>query len=96
MLGAHLSGLISPFPVFTLILAAFAHQQQGANAAIRFIRGVVLGSISFGCFFLVAGALLPVMALGWVYGLSTAATLAVNGVSLLLTQQHRLATRRPA
>jgi hypothetical protein len=84
VLGPQLSGLITPFPVFAVVLAVFAHHQQGAQAAIQVLRG--LGLSLFGCaaFFLVVGSLLPGLAIGWTYMLATLATLAVNAVSLRL------------
>lgn len=87
-LGPQLSGLISPFPVFGLVLAVFAHRQHGPDAAIQFLRGVVVGSLAFGAFFLVVGALLTGReSLAGVYLLATLATLLVNGVSLAVTRR---------
>ncbi len=82
-LGPQLSGLISPFPVFSLVLAAFAHQQAGPAAAARLLRGVVLGSSAYTCFFLIVGGLLPSLAIGWTYALATAAAIGVNAVFLI-------------
>ncbi len=84
VLGPQLSGLITPFPVFAVVLAVFAHHQQGAQAAIQVLRG--LGLSLFGCaaFFLVVGSLRPGLAIGWTYLLATLATLAVNAMSLRL------------
>jgi hypothetical protein len=84
VLGPQLSGLITPFPVFAVVLAVFAHRQQGAQAAIQVLRG--LGLSLFGCtaFFLVVGGLLPGLAIGWTYVLAPLATLAVNAISLRL------------
>jgi len=84
VLGPQLSGLITPFPVFAVVLAVFTHHQQGAQAAIQVLRG--LGLSLFGCtaFFLVVGGLLPGLAIGWTYVLATLMTLAVNAISLRL------------
>jgi len=78
-LGSQLSGLLSPFPIFGVVIAAFTHHQQGPAAATQLLRGVVIGSFGFNSFFLVVAALLPYLAPGWVYLLATLATLAVNG-----------------
>jgi hypothetical protein len=84
VLGPQLSGLITPFPVFAVVLAVFAHRQQGAQAAIQVLRG--LGLSLFGCaaFFLVVGSLLPGLGIALTYILATLATLAVNAMSLRL------------
>jgi hypothetical protein len=84
LLGPQLSGLISPFPVFGNILAAFAHHQAGPPAAMRLLRGIVLGSPAYACFFLVVGALLPRLALGWTYTLAALIALGVNAALFYL------------
>jgi len=78
-LGPQLSGLLSPFPIFGVVIAAFTHHQQGPAAATQLLRGVVLGSFGFNTFFLVVAALLPHLSPGWVYLCATLAALAVNG-----------------
>jgi len=81
-LGPQLSGLLSPFPIYALVMAAFAHRQQGTAAAARLLRGVVLGAFGFGAFFLIVGGLLPGLGLEWTYALAAAVALGVNGLSL--------------
>ena len=85
-LGAQLSGLLSPFPVFGVVLAAFTHHQQGAPAAARLLRGVVVGSLAFGGFFLVVGLWVASLPLLWTYLLASAAALAASGFSFYLTR----------
>ena len=90
-LGPQLSGLLTPFPVFSLVLSIFTHRQQGPQAAARMLRGVVLGSLAFGSFFLVAGALLPgaaptVAASVPIYLLATLVAVSLNGLSLRLAR----------
>jgi hypothetical protein len=86
VLGPQLSGLISPFPVFTIVLTAFAHQQRGAHAAMSVLRGVALGSFAFACFFLTVGGLLPSLPVGWTYAAATLIAISVNGISLRLVR----------
>ena len=81
-LGPYVSGLVSPFPIFGLILAAFAHRGLGARAAARLLRGVVIGSFGFALFFLVVALLVTVLPVGWTYLLASLAAVAVNGISL--------------
>jgi hypothetical protein len=69
-LGAYLSGLLSPFPVFANVLAAFSHTHDGPEASILLLRGIVLASFGFAGFFLVASWGLP----RW--GLTTALAIA--------------------
>ncbi len=83
-LGAQLSGLLTPFPIFTTVLTVFTHRQLGADAGISFLRGVLLGLFSYACFFLVVGALLLNLGLALTFFLATITALAVNGFSLHL------------
>jgi hypothetical protein len=81
-LGAQLSGLLSPFPTFTTVIAVFTHHQQGADTAVQLLRGVVVGTFSFVCFFLVVAVLLPVVPMLWTYLAATAASIGVNSLAL--------------
>jgi hypothetical protein len=81
-LGAQLSGLLSPFPTFTSVIAVFTHHQQGADTAVQLLRGVVVGTFSFLCFFLVVAVLLPVVPMLWTYLAATAASIGVNSLAL--------------
>ena len=81
-LGPMLSGLLSPVPVFLLVLAVFAHRSEGPAACVSVLRGGVLGSFAFAVFFLVVGALLGWMGIGATYALASLAALAVNGATL--------------
>jgi hypothetical protein len=85
-LGPQLSGLLSPFPVFGVVLAAFTQRSQGPAAAASLLRGVVLGSWAFGGFFLVVAGLLPVTGVGWTYALATLAALAADGISFYVSR----------
>jgi hypothetical protein len=63
MLGARLSGVLSAFPVVTMILAVFTHEQRGGAAVALFLRGVLRGLHGFALFCLVFSAALG--PLGW-------------------------------
>jgi hypothetical protein len=53
MLGPDLTGLLSPFPVFANVLAAFSQAHQGPAVSTKLLRGIVLASFGFAGFFLV-------------------------------------------
>jgi len=88
LLGAQLSGLIAPFPVYGVVLAAFGHYQQGANAAHQVLRGVAFGSFAFTSFFVVVATLLSHLGMGWTYLLAVLVTLLVNGAVLWFTRRQ--------
>ena len=86
-LGPQLSGLISPFPAFSVIFAAFTHAQQGAKSAANLLRGVIVGSGGYAAFFVVIGALLPALGIALTYLLATLAAIAVGGSTFLATRR---------
>ncbi len=81
LLGPQLSGLITPFPVFGTVLAAFAHHQQGAAAAHNLLRGMTVSLLGVTGFILVVGGLLTSVGIGWTYALAVAVVIAVNGLA---------------
>jgi hypothetical protein len=89
-LGPSWSGLLSPFPVFSSVLAAFAHAMSGRGAATRLQRGVVVGVFSFAAFFLVVALLVEHQSLAVTYVAASITALAINGASLVgLTNSQR-------
>ncbi len=82
-LGSKWSGLLSPFPIFTFVMATFTHHQAGPPAARRLIRGVVTGLFAYLAFFLVVILLVEGTSLVITYLVAAFAALAVNGLSLL-------------
>jgi len=86
-LGPTWTGLLSPFPVFALVLGAFTHRAQGSDAAARLLRGVTLGSLAHATMFAIVAAMLVRWGLWWTYGVGTAAALAVNAVALATVRQ---------
>jgi hypothetical protein len=83
-MGPRWTGLLSPFPVFALVLGAFTHRTEGAAAAGLLLRGIVLGSLSHATMFVVVASLLVRGGLVRTYMLAALAALAVNGLALWL------------
>jgi hypothetical protein len=83
LLGPHMSGLLTAFPVVTPVLAAFTHAQRGAKEAARLLRGMTMGFFAYAlfCFSVSAG----------VKGLGVAAAFALATVLALLAQGVALA-----
>ena len=81
-LGPALSGLLTPFPVATAIIAGFTHAQQGAAAVARFLRGYMLGLCSFGVFCFVLAVTLPTKTLALALLAALAAQLVAQTILL--------------
>jgi len=90
VLGAYLSGLVLPFPLYAAILAVFAHRLGGAAAAAAVWRGLLFGLFSFVAFFTAIAGWLPSLGilLGFVLALTVASL--TQGASLLLLRTARL------
>ena len=88
-LGPRLSGLLSPLPVFSLVIASFTLRQQGGEAAGLLLRGVVRSSWANAVFFLAVGLLLPRVALPWTYLAATVLALLASGATLVASRAIR-------
>ena len=76
LLGPQLTGLLTPFPIYATTLAVFTHRSQGGEEAVKLLRGLIVGSLTFIVFFLI----LSMTIVGW--GV-TASFLTAIGASLL-------------
>jgi hypothetical protein len=92
VLGARLAGLLAVYPLYTAVLAGFAQRNEGGAAAIRVLRGLLLGLFAFVAFYLVLAAALSRIGLGAAFALATGAALGVHAVSLWPLRHER--TRR--
>lgn len=95
-LGPHLTGLLTPFPLYAAVLTVFSHRQLGPEAGIGVLRGLVLGLFAFSAFFAVLAALLVLAgpALGFLGAL--AAALCVQGASLVVLRARTARSSRDA
>jgi hypothetical protein len=59
ILGSTWSGILTPFPIITAILAAFTHYTQGAYGTSIILRGMLVGYIGFATFLFLQAILLP-------------------------------------
>ena len=81
-IGAHLGGLLSPFPVYGGVLAIFAHRHSGGAAANDVLTGLLFGLFSFGAFFLVLAAGLSRWGIGMAFMAAILVALLLQGVTL--------------
>jgi hypothetical protein len=88
-LGPELSGLLSPFPVFASVLAAFTHRHAGSGAAQQLLRGVVIGSFAFAAFFTMVTIGLPHWGLARTYVVACVAALLVQLGARRLVEPRR-------
>jgi hypothetical protein len=92
LLGARLTGLLAPYPIYAATLAGFAHRLEGPAAARAVLRGLLLGLFAFAAFFWVLAVVLERQGVVGGFAAATGAALAVHGASLRLV---RRGTRPP-
>ncbi len=89
VLGPRLSGLLSPLPVFSSIVAIFAHKFEGAAAARLVLRGILAGSFAFIAFYLAITTLIVPWSIPAAFGCALLGALLAQGCSLwLLRKRH--------
>lgn len=65
--GEAWSGLLTAFPVITLVLGVFTHQQAGSNQVAQLFRGMAFGLYAFCGFFVTLSLMLPRGGLGMAF-----------------------------
>jgi hypothetical protein len=83
LLGPELTGLLTPFPVYATTMAVFIHRSQGGEEAVKLIRGVIVGTLTFIVFFLIISKTI----VGWGVGFSFLAAIAGAFVTHLTSLQ---------
>ncbi len=86
--GARLTGLLAPFPLFTATLAAFAHHQYGPAAAMKVLRGLLMGLFSYASFFFVLAILLEPAGIAIAFAIAILVMLILQATSLWLLQRR--------
>jgi hypothetical protein len=81
-LGPHLTGLLSPFPLYAAVLTVFAHRLQGAASAVQVLRGLLVGLFAFAGCFLALAALIERAGIGPAFGAAAATTAAIQAIAL--------------
>jgi hypothetical protein len=77
-IGPALSGLAAAIPVMSLIMAFVTHQELGADASSRFLKGVTRGSFAYVVSMLVLTELLQARRMGLAFLLSIASAVVIQ------------------
>ena len=94
-LGARLTGLLAPFPLYGAVLAVFAHRLQGSAAAVTVLRGLLVGLFAFAVFFLSLAVLIERAGIGPAFVVALALTFALQAGALWTLRRGRSARPRP-
>ena len=77
-LGSSVSGILTPFPVATAILAGFTHAQRGSAACVEFLRAYIPGLCGFAIFCVSLATMLPVWPIAWSFSAALATQLVLQ------------------
>lgn len=91
MVGPRVSGLITPFPIASMILVSFTHHHAGASTASTFLRGLLTGLFSYSVFVLVVGVAIGSWSIAPTFVVATVATLAFHAGVWHLVRRPALA-----
>jgi hypothetical protein len=88
-LGARLTGLLAPYPLYAAVLAVFAHQGGGPAAGIDVLRGLLAGLFGFIAFFASLAELLGVAGVPTAFVAAVATNVVVQVLALAALRRGR-------
>ncbi|MET0962942.1 MAG: hypothetical protein ABWY05_09010 [Noviherbaspirillum sp.] len=92
-LGRHLSGVITVFPVLSLVLAVFSHNFSGPGYTVLLLRGVVGGLYAFATFCFVITLALPRLGTAYAFPIALLSALTVQGASFWIRHTRQMPVR---
>lgn len=81
ILGPEWSGILTPFPIMTTILAIFSHTLQGSRSTIMILRGLVMGLLGFTTFLFLQAFLLSEFSIALSFGMAFVVNALINLVA---------------
>ena len=90
-LGPTLSGLLTPFPIYTSVMVSTIHRRQGVASASQFVRGATFSLFTPAVFWLMVGSTIVSWGVGASYAIAIVASLALHWI-LLKALRKREAT----
>jgi hypothetical protein len=79
-LGSSMSGILTPFPVATAILAGFTHAQRGSAACVEFMRAYTPSLCGFAVFCATLALTLPRLSIAMAFVVALATQLTLQGL----------------
>jgi hypothetical protein len=80
-LGPSWTGVLTPFPILTSILAVFTHWQKGIQSAVHLLHHMAIGLTGFATFFFVVGACLPSWGIPLTFGIAACSSLLITWIT---------------
>ena len=79
-LGPTMSGLLTPFPIYTSVMVTSIHRREGAASASQFVRGAIVSSYTPALFWLIVGSTIVSWGIGVSYALAIIASIVLHWV----------------
>ncbi len=93
VLGPTLSGLLTPFPIYTSVMVSSIHSRKGTVPASQFIRGATVSLFTPAVFWLMVGSTIVSLGVGASYILAIVASMILHWALLMvLSRRPQLAT----
>jgi len=77
-LRSSLSGLLTPFSIYTSVLVSTIHGGEGVKPATRFLRGATVSLFTPAAFWFVVGSMIVAYGVGISYGLAIVVSLGLH------------------
>ncbi|MFZ1787829.1 MAG: hypothetical protein WAT92_05945 [Saprospiraceae bacterium] len=89
-LGPAWSGILTPFPIMTAVLAVFTHYSQGIEATILILKGLLIGIIGFMAFMYLLAILLPTTNIATAFLSAISVNLAITFAMKLVVDKWKI------
>jgi len=89
ILGPHLSGLLTPFPVYATVIGLFILKSKGPDVNALFLRGVVMGCLTTSVFLFLIASFIVSLGLIAVFGLAVVVVITMHSVLLYSVNRNR-------
>jgi hypothetical protein len=89
ILGPHLSGLLTPFPVYATIMGLFILKSEGPEVSALFLRGVMIGCLTTSVFLFLIASFIVSLGLIGIFGLAVVVVIAMHSVLLYSVNRNK-------
>jgi hypothetical protein len=89
ILGPHLSGLLTPFPVYATVMGVFMLKSEGPDVSALFLRGVMIGCLTTSVFLFLITSFIVSLGMITVFALAAALLLALHSVLLYTLNRNK-------
>jgi len=92
ILGPHLSGLLTPFPVYATVMSLFILRSEGPQVSALFLRGVMMGCLTTSVFLFLIASFIVSLGLMVVFGLAVVIVITMHSVLIYSVNGNKLGT----